>query len=188
MALQTKEIWKEARWVKSRQRRRTAGTPGGTTMGIDPKLKTKIIHTYELESECGWFTGVPLQGKKRAQKLNDLAIITAYCPLYNKNRGAWNKIHADLKRAKGLLDPTQGLFQGLSFTDIVKTLHDAGTKIIIGGTSTLNTIKHTHTPQNLQTCSEKVDWNTLLVSSTSTPNSLRISTLKTMRTNELARM
>jgi hypothetical protein len=81
MALQTKEIWKEARWVKSRQKGRKAGTPGGTIMGIDPKLKAKIIHTYELESEYqwyGWFTGVLLQGKKRAQKSNDLAIITVY--------------------------------------------------------------------------------------------------------------
>ena len=131
MALQTKEIWKEARWVKSRQKGRKAGTPGGTIMGIDPKLKAKIIHTYELESEYGWFTGVLLQGKKRAQKSSDLAIITVYCPLYNKNGGAWSKIHADLRRAKSPLDPTQKFFQEL--TDIVKKLHDAGTKIIIGG-------------------------------------------------------
>jgi hypothetical protein len=65
---------------------------------------------------------VLLQGKKRAQKSNDLAIITVYCPMYNKNGGAWNKIHADLKRAKSLLDPTQKFFQEL--TDIAKTLHE----------------------------------------------------------------
>jgi hypothetical protein len=60
-------------------------------------LKRKIIHTYELESEYGWFTGVLLQGKKRAQQSNDLAII---------NREIWN--------TKGLLDPTQNFLQELA--------------------------------------------------------------------------
>jgi hypothetical protein len=63
-------------------------------MGVDPELKTKIIHAYEIESEYGWFTGVLLQGKKRARTSNDLAIVLTpvypHCPLYSKNGRAWN--------------------------------------------------------------------------------------------------
>ena len=58
-------------------------------MGIDPKLSRKIVKTYELESDFGWFTGVLLQGKKRDNCKNDLAVITVYCPLLNKKNGAW---------------------------------------------------------------------------------------------------
>jgi hypothetical protein len=57
---QTKEIWHEARWVKSKQQGRPNGIPGGTIMGINPKLSRKIVKTYELESDSGWFTGVLL--------------------------------------------------------------------------------------------------------------------------------